>query len=123
MVALIVCCPLSTIASVGNYEDNNIILEVLTNDIEENLILETNPWVDSSIYDRINAGSANVRITAITYSIKNLNDWQYINNVYEKQKPASNGEKMVFNEPEDGQINHRTFWINSSLFHKLFSVK
>ena len=32
-------------------------------------------------------------------------------------------EQLVFNEPKDGQINHRTFWINSNLFHKLFSIR
>ena len=123
MVALIVCCPLSSIASVMNDESDEIILNVSTNDVVQALIPETNPWVDSSIYNRINSGDTEVRITVITWSIKNLNDWQQKNNIFEKQEPASDGEQLVFNEPKDGQINHRTFWINSNLFHKLFSIK
>ena len=122
MVALIVCCPLSSIASVMNDEGDEIILNVSTNDIVQTLIPETNPWIDSSIYNRINSGDTEVRITVITWSIKNLNDWQQKNNIFEKQEPASDGEQLVFNEPKDGQINHRTFWINSNLFHKLFSI-
>ena len=106
-----------------NDEGDEIILNVSTNDIVQTLIPETNPWIDSSIYDRINSGDTEVRITVITWSIKNLNDWQQKNNIFEKQEPASDGEQLVFNEPKDGQINHRTFWINSNLFHKLFSIK
>ncbi|RJU84862.1 MAG: hypothetical protein DWB93_00340, partial [Candidatus Poseidoniales archaeon] len=104
MVALIVCCPLSSFSSLMNDEGNEITLNVLTNDVVENLIPETNPWIDSGIYDRINSGNTKVRVTAITWSIKNLNDWQQKNNIFEKQEPAAEGEKLIFNEPKDGQI-------------------
>ena len=79
-----------------NDESNETTLNVQTNDIIQNLIPETIPWIDSSIYDRIYSGSTEVRITAITWSIKNLNDWQQKNNIFEKQAPASEGEKLVF---------------------------
>lgn len=122
MVLLLVCCPLSSIASNVSNEDEQIFVN---NDDFDSLIRpipETNPWIDSSINQRINSGDSEVRITVITWSIKNLNDWQQRYNVFEKQAPASDGELLVYNEPKDGEINHRTFWINSSLFHKLISI-
>ena len=123
MVLLLVCCPLSSIASNVSNEDEQIFVN---NDDFDSLIRpipETNPWIDSSINQRINSGDSEVRITVITWSIKNLNDWQQRYNVVEKQAPASDGELLVYNEPKDGEINHRTFWINSSLFHKLISIR
>ena len=104
-------------------EDDDFYQNHDDGDVIQNIIPETNPWIDSGILDRINSGATEVRITAITWSIKNLNDWQQRNNIFEKQAPASEGEELVFNEPKDGEINHRTFWINSSLFHKLFSIE
>ena len=74
MVGLIVCCPLSSFSPLMDDEGNQITLNVPSNNVVQNLIPETNPWIDSSIYNRINSGDTEVRITVITWSIKNLND-------------------------------------------------
>ena len=89
MVLLLVCCPLSSIASNASNENKQIFVNSNEPLLEKNQIPVTNPWIDSSIYQRINSGDSEVRITAITWSIKNLNDWQQKYNIFERQAPAS----------------------------------
>ncbi|PXF24362.1 MAG: hypothetical protein CXX70_12080, partial [Methanobacteriota archaeon] len=44
------------------------------------------------------------------------------NGAFEEQKPAKNGETLVADDPVDGQIDHRTFWMGAEFFHKLPGV-
>ena len=82
-------------------------------------ITSGSPWVDSSLWKRIDEGASEVRITVITRSLQTLNEWQHANGAFEEQKPAKNGETLVADDPVDGQIDHRTFWMGAELFHKL----
>ena len=82
-------------------------------------ITSGSPWVDSSLWKRIDEGASEVRITVITRSLQTLNEWQHANGAFEEQKPAMNGETLVADDPVDGQVDHRTFWMGAELFHKL----
>ena len=86
-------------------------------------ITSGSPWVDSSLWKRIDEGAAEVRITVITRSLQTLNEWQHANGAFEEQKPAMNGETLVADDPVDGQVDHRTFWMRAELFHKLPAVQ
>ena len=86
-------------------------------------ITSGSPWVDSSLWKRIDEGAAEVRITVITRSLQTLNEWQHANGAFEEQKPAKNGETLVADDPVDGQVDHRTFWMRAELFHKLPAVQ
>ena len=79
-------------------------------------------WIESSLSERIESGSEKVRVTVITRSLATLNQWQYDNGAIEAQKSAGMGENMIAIDPVDGEINHRTFWMNSEIFHKLTGV-
>ena len=79
------------------------------------------PWIESSIFERIDSGSDKVRVTVISRSLAILNQWQYDNGAIEEQEPANPGESMVSLDPSEG-INHRTFWMDSEIFHKLAGV-
>ena len=81
----------------------------------------TSPWIESSIFERIDSGSDKVRVTVISRSLAILNQWQYDNGAIEEQEPANPGESMVALDPTEG-INHRTFWMDSEIFHKLAGV-
>ena len=80
------------------------------------------PWVESSLWGRIDEGAEEVRVTVITRSLQTLNEWQHANGAFEEQKPAKNGETLVADDPVDGQIDHRTFWMEAEFFHKLPGV-
>ena len=80
------------------------------------------PWVESSLWERVDSGAKQVRVTVITRSLAMLNQWQHDNDAIEEQKPAKNGESLVTIDPIDGQVDHRTFWMDSGIFHKLPGV-
>ena len=122
MVALLLLCPLSSIPNYSTSENTEIIIESKSYESSSQNIPDSNPWVDSSIIERINAGAKEIRITTITWSLKELNDWQQKHGAFERQEPLGEGESFVFNEPKDGEINHRTLWVKSDLFHKLMSI-
>jgi len=79
----------------------------------------TDTWLDSSIQERVVLGDEEVRITVITKSLQALSDWQEENNALEKQLPPGPGESLVHLEPVDGVVDHRTFWVDSDLVHKV----
>ena len=79
------------------------------------------PWIESSLFDRIDSGNEDVRVTVITRSLSVLNQWQYNHGAIEEQKPANSGESIVSLDPAEG-VNHRTFWMDSEIFHKLPGV-
>ena len=80
------------------------------------------PWVESSLWERVDSGAKQVRVTVITRSLAMLNQWQHDNDAIEEQKPAKSGESLVTIDPIDGQVDHRTFWMDSGIFHKLPGV-
>ena len=80
------------------------------------------PWIDSSLDIRVDSGANEVRVTVITRSLATLNQWQHDNGAIEAQKPASSGERLVALDSTDGAIDHRTFWMKSSIFDKLSGV-
>ena len=80
------------------------------------------PWVDSSLWERVDSGAEQVRVTVITRSLATLDQWQHDNDAIEQQKPAKNGETLVALDSTDGQVDHRTFWMDASIFHKLTGV-
>ena len=80
------------------------------------------PWVESSLWERVDSGAKQVRVTVITRSLAMLNQWQHDNDAIEEQKPAKSGESLVAIDPIDGQVDHRTFWMDSGIFHKLPEV-
>ena len=81
-----------------------------------------NPWVEDSLFYRINSGEDKVRVTVITWSLAELNHWQLQNNAFDQQAGAKNGETFQSFDPTSGEIDHRTFWMPSEIFHKLPSV-
>ncbi|MCS5530062.1 MAG: hypothetical protein NZ732_04940, partial [Candidatus Poseidoniales archaeon] len=82
----------------------------------------SSPWVESSLWERVDSGVDQVRVTAITRSLGTLNQWQHDNGAIEEQKPAKSGESLIAIDPIDGQIDHRTFWMDAGIFHKLTGV-
>lgn len=80
------------------------------------------PWVESTLYQRAESELDLLRVTIITRSLATLNQWQYDHGAIEQQKPANPGENLVAIDPIDGEINHRTFWMDSNLLPKLTGV-
>ena len=83
---------------------------------------EIAPWVDPSLIDDLERNGES-RVTVITRSLQNLESWQLENGALEKQAEPSKGEILVQQETTDGLIDHRTFWVSSSLVQKIPSVK
>ena len=80
------------------------------------------PWIDESLFARASNGQDTIRITAITSSIPHLDSWQRKIGAIERQAPANAGEILVQRDPAPTGIDHRTFWVNSSLLPKLSGV-
>ena len=57
------------------------------------------PWIESRLFDRIDSGNEDVRVTVITRSLSVLNQWQYNHGAIEEQKPANSGESIVSLDP------------------------
>ncbi len=81
-----------------------------------------NPWIEDSLFSRIDSGEDRLRVTVITWSLAELNFWQLQNNALDNQAKARNGETFEAFDPTSGEIDHRTFWMNAEIFHKLPSV-
>ena len=81
-----------------------------------------NPWIEDSLFSRINSGEEEIRVTVITWSLAELNHWQLQNNALDEQAGAKNGETFQTFDPTSGEIDHRTFWMQSEIFHKLPSI-
>jgi subtilisin family serine protease len=79
----------------------------------------TDTWIDSGIQERVVLGDEEVRVTVITKSLQALSDWQQENSALEKQLPPGPGESLIHLEPIDGVVDHRTFWVDSELVHKI----
>ena len=101
---------------------NEVILGVTTNLESHSFPSPGNPWIEDSLFSRVESGDDRVRVTVITWSLAELNYWQLQNNASDKQAEASNGETFQAFDPTSGEINHRTFWMPSNIFHKLPSV-
>ncbi len=101
---------------------SEVILGVTNNLETHSFPSPGNPWIEDSLFSRVESGDDRVRVTVITWSLAELNYWQLQNNASDKQAEASNGETFQAFDPTSGEINHRTFWMPSNIFHKLPSV-
>ena len=81
-----------------------------------------NPWTDASLLERVDSGQDEVWVTVITSSLAHLDSWQRKTGSIDRQAPPGPGESMSQSDFVSRGIDHRTFWVNSSLFMKLNSV-
>ena len=61
-------------------------------------------------------------MTVISHSLRELNAWQHKHGQIETQTAAFDGQQLVVTVSPDGVIDHRTFWLESDMFHKLSGV-
>ena len=107
----------------SNYDiSEETIFTVLSDEKVPSFPSPGNPWVEDSLFSRINNGDDKIRVTVITWSLAELNHWQLQNNAFDQQAGAKNGETFQSFDPTSGEIDHRTFWTPSEIFHKLPSV-
>jgi len=83
---------------------------------------DSSPWFDPSLLEQTGHDDGASRVTVITNSLQNLEFWQLDNGALEEQAEAGPGEALVQQETTDGVIDHRTFWVSSSLVHKIPSI-
>ncbi len=83
---------------------------------------EFEPWIEPSLFYRTDSKSEIVRVTVITHSIAQLHQWQLEHGQLESQADAGLGEFLEPTYPSDGVIDHRTFWLDSEILHKLSYV-
>ena len=88
----------------------------------EAVFTNPNPWVEPSLWERVYSGQEEVRVTVISHSLRELNAWQHRYGQIETQSAAFNGQQLVVTDSTDGVIDHRTFWLDSDIFHKLLGV-
>ena len=81
-----------------------------------------NPWLEPTLEERVAFGVEKVRVTVITWSLAELDDWQYKIGAKEEQAPAKGGQILEVTDPSNGEIDHRTFWLDSSFLVKLVGV-
>jgi subtilisin family serine protease len=89
---------------------------------DPNAITDPNPWIEETLWQRIEAGQVRLRVTVITKSLVELGLWQFEHGQNEKQTPAGLGETLVATDPTDGQIDHRTFWMDAEILHKMPAI-
>ena len=108
-------------ATSGMFENDQSSEEI--NSLESNLALPfSNPWIDDSLLSRVDSGQEMVWVTTITSSLAHLDSWQRKTGSIERQAPPGPGETMSHSDHISPGIDHRTFWVNSSLLQKLKSV-
>ena len=84
--------------------------------------VKPNPWIEPSLWDRVYSGQEEIRVTVISHSLRELNAWQHKHGQIETQTAAFDGQQLVVTDSPDGVIEHRTFWLDSDMFHKLSGV-
>ena len=127
VLALLMMTSSLSLFLVSEPSSNNMIIEdpLLTVFSEEKVPSfpsPGNPWIEESLFHRINSGEDKLRVTVITWSLAELNYWQLQNNASDQQAEAKNGEIFQRFDPTSGEIDHRTFWMPAEIFHKLSSV-
>jgi len=96
----------------SNYDiSEETIFTVLSDEKVPSFPSPGNPWVEDSLFSRINNGDVKIRVTVITWSLAELNHWQLQNNAFDQQAGAKNGETFQSFDPTSGEIDHRTFWM------------
>ena len=80
------------------------------------------PWLDRSLTDKHLSNQEKLRITAITSSLDHLDNWQRKVGAIDRQAPSGPGESLVRGDLKTDSIEHRTFWVNSTLLPKIFGV-
>ena len=78
--------------------------------------------MDASLLSKADSGQDLLWVTAITNSLAHLDSWQRKTGSIERQAPPGPGESMSQVDHISNGIDHRTFWVNSSLLQKLDSV-
>ena len=86
------------------------------------VFVNPNPWIEPSLWDRVYLGQEEIRVTVISHSLRELNAWQHKHGQIETQTAAFDGQQLVVTDSPDGVIDHRTFWLESDMFHKLSGV-
>jgi len=86
------------------------------------VFVNPNPWIEPSLWDRVYSGQEEIRVTVISHSLRELNAWQHKHGQIETQTAAFDGQQLVVTDSPDGVIDHRTFWLEADMFHKLSAV-
>ena len=121
VLALLISSSLSSFTSYALSDNGSSPGEIIN--LESNLEYPfSNPWIDASLLSRADSGQDLVWVTAITSSLAHLDSWQRKTGSIERQAPAGPGESMSQVDHISNGIDHRTFWVNSSLLQKLDSV-
>ena len=121
VLAILISSSLPSMATTGVFENSQSPEEI--NSPESNPALPfSNPWIDDSLLSRVESGQEMVWVTAITSSMAHLDSWQRKTGSIERQAPPGPGETMSQIDHISTGIDHRTFWVNSSLLQKLNSV-
>ena len=94
VLTILICSPYSSMVS-GNKPLTEQHSESEIQDKETEL---GDPWLDISLFERVDSGQDRVRVTAITSSLPYLDSWQRKTGSIDRQAPASNGEKLVHND-------------------------
>ena len=121
VMALLLSSSLPSTATVGSSEGASSSEDQSSQKLES-LLQFTNPWVDDSLLSRVDSGQETVWVTAITSSLAHLDSWQRKTGSIERQAPPGPGESMSQSDDISMGIDHRTFWVNSSLLQKLKSA-
>ncbi len=83
---------------------------------------KSSPWFDPALLENDESENGKSRVTVITNSLQNLEFWQIENGALEEQAEPGPGESLVQQETTDGRIDHRTFWVDSTLVDKIAGI-
>ena len=90
--------------------------------VSRDVLVNPNPWIEPSLWQRVYSGQEEIRVTVISHSLRELNVWQHKHGQIETQTSAFDGQQLVVTDSTDDVIDHRTFWLDSNMFHKLSGV-
>ena len=120
--------PLALLASIMPLSPTVVSEEIFTQpdsalfDDQINDISPGSPWLDHSLTEKHLSNQERLRITAITASLDHLDNWQRKVGAIDRQAPSGPGESLVRGDLNTDSIEHRTFWVNSTLLPKIFGV-
>ena len=106
--------------NIGSSGENLEIGEISQD--SKDILVNPNPWIEPSLWQRVYSGQEEIRVTVISHSLRELNAWQHKHGQIEIQTAAFDGQQLVVTDSTDDVIDHRTFWLDSNMFHKLSGV-
>jgi len=106
--------------NIGSSGENPEIGEISQD--SKDILVNPNPWIEPSLWQRVYSGQEEIRVTVISHSLRELNAWQHKHGQIETQTAAFDGQQLVVTDSTDDVIDHRTFWLDSNMFHKLSGV-